>query len=156
MKIPKFETLEEAKQYLRDNWEKGADCPCCTQRVQLYKHKLPASSVFALIRLYKLGEGYHHVRDFAEGLEGVRRSSMFAELRYWGVVEDKANEDPTKRKSGLWKITEKGKDFVEEKIKLPSYVRLFDGNAYGVVGDEISVREALGNKFNYEEMMNGF
>lgn len=39
MKIPQFETLEEAKQFLRENWEEGADCPCCTQKVKLWKNR---------------------------------------------------------------------------------------------------------------------
>ena len=37
-------TLEEAKQFLRDRFENGAECPCCKQYVKLYKRKLGMQS----------------------------------------------------------------------------------------------------------------
>lgn len=155
----KLYTLEEAKQLLRDNWEKGIECPCCTQFVKAYKNPLFAASAFALIRLYQYqnnhpDEEWMHVKDFAEASSNTPRAGHFAELRFWGLIEEKPNEDdPTKRTIGFWRITPRGRDFVEQKIRVFSHGRMFNGKNYGFTGEHITISEALGNKFNYEELM---
>ncbi len=65
----KLYTMEEAKQLLKDNWEKGIDCPCCTQFVKLYKRPLYSAQAYSLIRLYKLCQDdytYHHISKISQ------------------------------------------------------------------------------------------
>lgn len=145
-------TIEEAKQQLRDNWEQGLDCPCCGQFVKLYNRKLHTVMALMLIKLYKLGEGYHHIRDFIVTPTGT---NDFSKLRYWGLVAEmpKDESDSSKRTSGFWAVTTKGTDFVHGKQSVPSHVQLFNSKKYGFTGDQITIREALGNEFNYQELM---
>lgn len=146
-------TLGEVRQELTDNFETGIHCAACTQYVRKRHSKLGASSAYALIRLFNLTGDYHHVREFAEGREGIRRSSQWAELLHWGLIDEAANEDPTKKSSGMWRITLKGIQFVKGEITLPKYIWLFNANFMGFDGEQIDIVAALGNKFDYQELM---
>lgn len=149
-------TITEAKQYLHDNWEKGVSCPCCGQMVKLYRRSLHHSMAVCLIRLFKLtiqkGQNYYHVNEY--GADGTRGGD-FAKLRYWGLIaeKEKGANDVTKRTSGFWAITKKGNDFVRGLIKISQYIAIFDDKKVDEYGAEISIRECLGQKFDYRELM---
>src|SRR5581483_4009600 len=88
-------TIAEAKQILRDEWEQGLKCPCCTQFVKLYKRKIYSTPARGLIELYRLHQknpqqAYFHISD----IESMRKSGGgdFAKLMYWGLVAEKENE----------------------------------------------------------------
>ncbi len=151
-------TVSEAKQYLKDNYQKGTVCPCCGQHVQLYRYSMFATSARALIALYKLdqnsGRIYFHVRDFAEQGSENRRAPHFTELRFWGLVEPMANTDTDKKASGYWRITDKGRDFVEGNVYVRSHILIYNGKFRGFDGDEINIQDALNKKFSYAELMN--
>lgn len=154
-KIPEFETLEEAKQYLRENFEAGAACPCCKQMVKLYKRKLYSTMAKHLINLYWKHENnpeetYFHVSDFCP-----KHPGDFAKLVYWGLVEEqpKDEDDTTKRTSGFWAITQEGRLFVENQASVLSHALIYDGKLIKLSGKQISVQDALGKDFNYEELM---
>lgn len=154
-------TLKDAQQYNREHWHEGCKCLACGQRVQLYNYKFFASSAFALIRLFNLTETnpdqeWFHVKDYAEAGKDRPRAHHFAELRFWELIEKcDVNDDPAKKSSGYWKITEKGKQFVNEEIKVQSRILIYNNIFVGFAenSSEITVREALGNKFDYEELM---
>lgn len=153
-------TIAEAKEHLKENWEKGVDCPACGQHVQLYRYPLFATSAYALIELYKLTinnypEEYFHVNKFAEAKAGKIRSPHFAELRFWGLVQAMDKKTKEKNSSGYWAITEKGKRFVERSLKVPKYIKIYNNKFVGHEGDEISITDALGNKFNYADLIQG-
>ena len=46
-------SLGDARKNLVDNAKKGTICPCCTQKVKLYKRKLSPIMCLALIEIYK-------------------------------------------------------------------------------------------------------
>jgi len=159
MKIPDFETLEEAKQFLRDNWTEGVPCPCCTQFVKQYKRTLQSTMAVMLISLYKLeretGEEYHHVTEMMRGYS-ISGSGDFASSRFWGLTEEQKNNDnPDTNKSGYWKLTPLGKEFVKGKTEVFSHIKVFNAKHYGFDGKMITIRDALGKKFSYEELMYG-
>lgn len=146
-----METLEDSKEYLRANWQDGVACPCCKQFVKLYKRRLHKAMAVSLIKLYKLKdshEKYYHINDFV----GIGMGD-FAKLKYWGFILEAKNDDDMKRTSGMWKITQDGIDFVEMKRMAPLYALVFNSSLYGFTGEPISIKNALGKKFNYEELM---
>lgn len=161
-KLTSEDTIGEARKELRENWEKGINCICCGQRVQLYNYKLFASSAIALIRLYSLTrenyghKTYFHIKDYAEAGEGRPRAHHFAELRFWGLIEKSTeNPDSAKKSSGYWKITEKGKNFVEGKLKVHSRILIFNNTfaGYAKNSELINIKDSLENKFDYTELM---
>lgn len=156
-----MQTVEEAKQELRANWETGIKCPCCGQLVKLYKRKIHWSMVVCLIRLYKLREkeinfggrndDYFHVSRFgADGTYG----GDFAKLAYWGLIEAKPAAAGSKsRISGLWRVTGEGVAFVKDKIKIREFAEIFDGKRICLSGNMIGVRDCLKSYFDYQELM---
>lgn len=149
-------TLEEVQNWLRAKVEKGETCPCCKQFAKVYKRKIYSKAVYSLIKLYRLNENqanYYHITQLNP--EKVSGGGDFAKLVYWGLIEEKPKEEDetTSRTSGYWKITNKGRYFVERQKTIPTYARIYDSRLLGLTGPEIDIKEALGTKFDYEELM---
>lgn len=154
MKIPDFETLEEAKEWLRIHWYDGVPCPCCKQMVKLYPRKIYSTMARNLINLYKLDFKYQnryffHISEFCP-----KHPGDFAKLVYWGLVEEEVNEKDSKRTSGMWAITESGRDFVRGEISVIEYKLVFNKEVRGTKGQYVRIKHCLGKDFNYEELMN--
>lgn len=144
-------TIDEAKQVLRDNWTEGIDCPCCGQLVKKYPRKLTSSMAKALISLYNQSSGWGesvHIKKIKNVNGGE-----FAQLKRWGLITDEANEDTTKRRSGLWSITSKGVQFIKGEISVPMYCDTYNGKTLGFSKETTTIQQALGNRFDYAEMM---
>lgn len=149
-------SLKEAKKYLSDNFKDGADCPCCGQFVKKYKRKLNASMARTLIAIYRVGGNWLHVKNHLRTLR-LQNSHDWTLLKYWDLIEPciGLREDGSKR-NGYYRITSKGKLFVESKVSVEKYVFLFDGKFLGFGKDKlINIKDALGSKFNYDGLMAG-
>ena len=151
-----MDTIQEAKIYLRDNWLKGADCPCCGLFVKKYRRKLNSTQCQSIINLYRLSRNsdtYYHITDIEPKKAGTGELSK---LIYWGLVENKINIDTNKKCSGFWKITKLGKSFVENKLTVPKYCIVYNKKLLGLDDDETTdIVTALGSKFSYPELMLG-
>lgn len=146
-------TVEQAKENMRKNLDDGVICPCCNRLVRMYKRKISSVSAVCLIRLYKMSNKsdnhWFHISD----IQGKSGGGDFAKLRYFGLVEEASNENPSKRTSGFWRITNKGRRFVKGWLSVPCYVKVYNGKVYGEGSETITIYQALNEKFNYEELM---
>ena len=115
------QTIQEAKDFLKANYEKGVECPCCKQHVQLYKRKFNSTMARMLIRLFVLSKekniAFHHVKDIARGISDTGTND-FSKLVYWGLIQEQGKEagDKAHHTSGYWRITDKGRDFIAHKL----------------------------------------
>lgn len=151
-------TLEDAKNRVFAQIDKGTTCPCCEQFVKLYKRKLNSGMAITLIRVYKAnGRAWTNVKDFLRENK-YTNSHDWTLLRYWGIMEEEMKEpdDEMKKTNGVWRITEKGQKFIFNKIEVVSHIKIYNGKLKGFEGNLIGIREALGNKFNYAELMEGY
>jgi len=149
-------TLEEAKQYLRDNWELGCRCPCCNQFVKKYKRTITSSMALALIILYKSGDDFIHWGNLIDekGYSSVVNSGDKSKLVYWGLVEKKpATRYDGSNRNGFYKITLRGELFVKGEIQVSKHVYLYNDYCYGQSETLIDIKQALKNKFNYYELI---
>lgn len=151
-------TLEEAKQWLRERFEDGAHCPCCNQYVKLYKRKLNSFMAYALLLIDRYfrqpdAKEWLHVPSYL--IEQNAPDRECAKLRYWGLIEEQpGGRDDGNPHSGFYKITDLGKEFVARKARVPMYVFLYNGKPLRRPDTEtIDIYEALGEKFNYSELM---
>lgn len=133
----------------------GHACPLCDQHVREYGRTIEWSMAESLIKLYHLSNEhpereYFHVR---EDLDLSVSTSGISKLKYWGLVEEMINESTAKKNAGYWKITKAGREFARNEIKLPKYAVIYNGVVSKLTGDYVSIIQALGKMFNYEELM---
>jgi hypothetical protein len=148
-------TLFTAAMELEKKLEEGAECPCCRQRAQAYCRKLNSGMAASMVWLYQsyARMGYWGWVDTGKAPKYILRSREWGKLAHWNLAKAKPNNDKAKKASGLWKPTPYGMSFARGLGRVPSHVHLYDNKVLGFSGDEISVVEALGSKFDYEELM---
>lgn len=131
-------------------------CTACGHIPNLFKRQLYGTLVKKLALLYGMDKQYpgtyHHIKHFTvSSFKFNWTAGDFAKLRYWGLIESNM---PYKKKprSGMWRITQKGKDFIDGKIEIPRYAYLSDGALKEFSQETVGVRKALGKKFSYDEI----
>jgi hypothetical protein len=154
--MDKSSTLKEAKQFLRANFEKGVDCPCCGQFVKLYKRKLNSGMAITLLRIFNESinedDKWIPVKEFLRENK-YKNSHDWTLLKHWGLLEEKENiENIETKNSGFWKITQKGRKFVLNEISVPDKVSIYNNKVLGFSEEQTTIIESLGKKFNYSEL----
>jgi predicted transcriptional regulator len=145
--------LSDIKSYLRANYSEGCSCPACGQFVKLYKRKIgaPQSRALMMLSFINAEKEWCHIREI---VKEVNVHGDFAKMEHWGLIQAKPNEkDSDKKDSGLWKITEKGKQFINNEITIPSHILIYDGKCVGFSNKQINIIGSLGKKFSYNELM---
>jgi len=156
---PNVATLVEAKDWLRDRVDKGATCPCCNRKAKVYRRKINSGMAWVLIRIYRqtllgrvVGAGWVHIHDIFEGYGQKHRD--WSTLRHWGLIEGyKRGRDPKRLGAGYWRVTKEGKLFAGGLSRVPLYLRVYDNRVLGPSRETVSVQEALGSAFDYDELM---
>jgi len=154
-------SLDDAKAWVQSNLRTGVVCPACGQFCKVYKRKLNSTMALALVMIYQHfrlhpRDTWLHVPAF---LVKVKRDSTIAggdaaKLRFWGVIEPQKGEraDGSDR-VGRYSITSVGRQFVEGKIAVPRYIYLYNQALLRLSEEMITIQEALGDRFNYNELM---
>lgn len=144
---------------------KGDGCPCCGQYVKLYKRNMSSSMVTVFVFMYRwfkrkpdeewMNVGHEIIN--AKFPVPIRRGGTFTFLKHWKFIVQKpgTNKEGTSKESGMWKLTDKGKSFIEKKITAPSCVYVFNDKLYYFGDKMINIDEAFKIKFNYKQMMAG-
>ena len=159
-------SLEDAKRWLRTRFTKGATCPCCKQFVKLYKRNFNKSMAYVLllIECYYRGdlvEEWLHVPSYIAEMvsDHPRRAAAvrgdWAKMKLWGLLEEKPGkrEDGSPR-VGYYRMTDLGHRFARREVKVPAHVYIYNGEPLRrVVSDEITIDDALGTEFNYDQIM---
>lgn len=132
----------------------GIDCPCCGQKVQLYRRPLNSEMARWLIVLTRLhlaaDRGWVNVKD---GPLKATRGGDYGKLLHWGLIEQRPNTDPKKRTSGFWRPTQKGVQFAKNELSVPSHVYIYNNQARGFSDTAVTIVDALGVKFSYPELL---
>ena len=164
--VTKGTTLEDAKKWLRLRFGKGATCPCCNQFVKLYKRPFSKSMAYVLLLVASYFRGdpvdeWLHIPSFVAEMvsDNPRRAAAvrgdWAKLKFWGLLEEKPDvRDDGSPRVGYWKLTPLGKQFVARQVKVPSHVYLYNGEPLQrTVETMITIDDALGTEFSYDEIM---
>ena len=144
-----MKTILEAKDHLRNNYKTGTGCPCCGQLVKAYKRKLNANMCRALAIIYTRTEAgiYMHVQNEFTTL-GLRATAMdYTYLEKWKFIES----DSTR--NGFWRVTDKGKQFINTGTQVPSYCLVYGGKVYEWSKESVTISEALTVKFKLEDVL---
>ena len=144
--------------HIREEWllkieGDGGYCPCCDRWGKIYKRPLNSAMARSLIWLTQApdrGDGWTHVPSTAP--TWMLRSQQLATLHLWGLVVGFDSETKL-ASSGLWKPTPLGVAFAENRVRVQRYVYVYNNEVRGFDGDEISIIDALGEKYNYQNIM---
>lgn len=148
-----MKTIQDVKDFLNQNYKDGCQCPACGQNVKQYKRKLNSGMARVLIAMYMHGDGFFHVKDHLRE-KGIKNTHDWTLMRYWKLIEEPLDSS-VGQKVGLWKITERGKMFVRGTIIVQKHIYLLNNNFRGFSEEETNIREAIGDHFDYSELMNG-
>lgn len=151
-------TILEVKNYLRENWEEGVECPCCTQWVHLTPTKIDPTMAYWLI---KLTQEYLRTGDFVDMARmeelAPMRNGNYAKLRHWDLIVGLAyNDDETKRASGKWRPTGTGIAFAKNKMTVMRTAHLFNRKVRKFSGEQVYIKDSLRDKFDFRELMSNF
>ena len=152
-------SLEDAKDWLEDHIDEGAQCPCCSQYAKVYERTLPSATARVMIRLYQHNKGidYVYLPTILDTMKGTPHQGGYGTLgHHWGLMEQMPGERPDgSNRVGWWRLTDLGRDFVRGIETVPKTAYLYSGRCLTVGGPPWSVRDALGHRFNYDELMEG-
>lgn len=150
----KLKTLEDAINYIKNNVNDGVVCPCCNRYTKQYKRKLNSGMAYALIIIYGISKKNEYIHITHKKFPPT--TLEHSKLRYWGLLEGKGKDEDInyeRENIGYWRITDKGRKFVKNKISVPERIILYNGEFNGFEGKNINIIDALKNKFNYDELM---
>lgn len=144
-------TLGEAKQWLFEHIREGVECPACTQHVQIYKRPLTSEMADILIKMYRQSPSDW---VYVPGLGP--RGGDYAKMRYWELIEARPGvRDDGSTRVGWWRVTARGRRFVRNEEKVFKNAHVYAEMVYQRDGDEVSIIDALGKRFNYAALMRG-
>jgi hypothetical protein len=150
-------TLDELRGLSKQSITK---CECCGGRSKVYAYKLGSYARVVCWMAYtersfgdNKGEYFHIPSSGA-----INGGGDYAKLRYWDLIEPMpTNPDPKKRSSGLWRLTDLGRNFAHERTSVSStcYYRHPEGGVIGFEPEQIGIKDVLGKHFDYKALMNG-
>ena len=159
------DTVEYATRYVDQRLSKGEGVVCPVSGVHLIvrPRRLNAGMARALIFMYRAwGTGkwgplpelqvwvaQRHPEERRPGRKFHPLGGEEAKLRYWDLVE----QHPTL--PAHYRVTDEGEDFAEGRSLVPKFALVLNdaGRCFGLRGEPWSVRQALGDKFNLEQLL---
>jgi hypothetical protein len=147
----------------------GTTCPACRQHAQAYKRKVHAKMARSLILMHHADPtgGWIDITtriNFVKGklvgpgVEPDTRLSDEGKLEAWGLVEVRqVVVQSGVTRADFWRVTDRGRDFVLDRIRIAKYILFYNDDPLGVVEpDKVAgIRDALSTKWNYDDLMRG-
>lgn len=151
--------LGEARDWLRQRaLTEGSKCPCCSQLARVYRRAMTATTGRAMVAMHRQEDDWVHLPTLVKTqLSDVAHQGGYAALaQHWGLIQearDAGREDGGR--AGWWRLTIKGRAFVQDGYRVPKYAHIYDGRCLGHSGEPVGVRDVLGTKFDYAALMRG-
>jgi len=153
-------SLDEARKLFFSELDRGTCCVLCGRHAKRYKRKLNSGMARMLIHLYRMStdlpaeqDGWMHVSHVFLGLGRNAVAQEYSKLRFWSLLEERPNDNPEIPGSGYWRVTSLGASFAQGHVSVPRHVYVYDNVCTGVSEERTTIQDALGDKFNYEELM---
>lgn len=149
--------LKEAREYVETERTEGVTCPCCGQFAKVYRRTIHAAMARSAIDLWRREAYQSEDGCMASGWTHLTRAGNpggdEAKLRYWNLLEEQDAVREDGGRAGYWRLTKRGVHFVRDALVVPKYALIYNGKCLGHEEPLIGIRDALGSKFNYEELM---
>ena len=160
-------TISEARAFLRERIKRRepVPCPCCTRLVSVSRRRPHAGQAEVLVALFRetlkrnpllerRPTWVHVEREIIRAGLAESRGRDWSVLQHFRLIAPKAKQrDPKGELAGLWSITRAGIEVVENprRALIPAWVDTWNGKAWAASPDRVSLVQALGRSFDYEE-----
>lgn len=151
--------LREARTYVETHLTEGVTCPACGQYAKRYRRSIHAGMARSAIALYQQGAydgatvGTIHTAGWTHLTRAGNPGGDEAKLRYWRLLEEMVSAGPPARSTGFWRLTRRGVFFVRDALLVPKFALVYNGECLGHELPLVGIRDCLGSKLNYEELM---
>lgn len=138
------------------NADRGYICPTCGSFCKRYFRNLNSNMALTMVVLFNRKKfGFIHIENFLRQHE-LPRSGDFPYLIHWGLMQKMEGKRPDgSSRNGFYKLTDKGRQFVKGEITVKKTLIIYKNKAEGFEGPETDIKEALGTRFDYNQLMNG-
>lgn len=129
-------------------------CHCCGNIKRTYTRSLNVNMCLCLIALVR-----HNVTDFVKVEDfllkhGYPRCGDFSYLIHYGfLIKMKGERADGSARNGYYRITSAGIMFAENKTTAYEYFKICNNEFLGFSGKQISIKDAIKEKFDYSELM---
>lgn len=130
----------------------GGRCPCCDRWGKIYPRSLNETMALSLVWLAAKSTDGDWVNIPQRGPRWLVRSNQLPTLRWWGLVERLDTGDKTKKHSGLWRATEKGILFAQNRLQVPKKVFTYNAEVEGFSKELVTIDECV-ESFDYSAVM---
>lgn len=145
-----------ARRAVMDRLDEGTVCPCCDKFCKRYKRKFNSAMAWGLIWLVKhSGATREWVHLPSSAPRFVISTNQMGTAAKWGLLESMEEDSENKKCSGYWRPTKLGEDFVYRRVSIPRFIYLYNNEPQDFSKERTTIREALGDRFDYEELMRG-
>ena len=156
--------VSQLKKYLFSWREAGVWCPGCGRWVKVQARTLGLLHAKCLRWLDRWAQehGDEFVHKNKMPSEIIKDGGEFCRLRFWGLIETRpCEEDEDKRRSGYWRITKAGVDFLHDRSRVPSHAFFRSQGGNPIIEDwaetTIGIRDTLKRKkFSYSDLMDNY
>jgi hypothetical protein len=132
-------------------------CPITGRAIRIWRHNLSRGQVTTLKRLdsvsKELGKVYVHLKFLT-----ARRDGNLAKMALWDLISPLSPDAilEGEKCGGMWRITERGRDWLAGRIKIPRQVAVLFGKRVGYVDplDLITVDD-VSNDFDKVALLDG-
>ncbi len=129
-------------------------CTCGECEVNTYIRKANSNMALALLCIYRYApDKYVKVEDLLLS-HGYKRCGDFSYLTHYGLIQKMLGkrEDGSNR-NGFYKITGRGIAFCENSLTIPEKFIIRENKHLGFDGKEVNIKDLLGVKFNYNDLL---
>lgn len=143
--IRRVERNKQAAKSYRSH--QGLDtCGCCGQAMKEWRHTLSSLLGEMLVQTYRHVQSHGNKPFKASDLHtSYSGGSNYCKISYWDLIE---HGSPEEKKAGLWRLTEKGEQFVRGTIRLPKRVWTWDAKPVEYEGKMVLITDLVPN-FNW-------
>lgn len=157
--ITEHSTVADAQAYILEHRHDGCRCPVCNAKIEIYKRAIHSTMAAVLCEMRRHEKATGAEAMNVASLPGVKKLpksySDFSKCRWWGLIEQMPGvRDDGSPRNGYWKLTTKGRKFVERSERVMKYALEFKSEALGFAGEMVTIDDCLGTRFRYDELVN--
>lgn len=137
---------------MRSKWRKaiegdGGICPCCDRSGRVYPIKLNRTYACAVAWIIANGGADGWVNVQKKGPRWILAGKNYGMLVHWDLIESAGT------RSGVWRATMRGREFVRGNITVPAAVFIYNDKVWGFEDRDVTFPECVKVDFDFDQMM---